>query len=539
MATKSVTINPDGSILFILTTEGDVLLVDILPGSPNQDQVVATVKGTSKVKTMTINPDGTRIYIGTDDGYVVMDADDQGVVATVGTGKATKSLTINPDGSLLVILTTEGDVLIYNIDPNAGPNENTAVATVGQGSSTKAVTINPDGTLLYLIQENSDEAIVISLEIIGSVGVIEPGAVVPPFQVIATVVDSVTLGANPTAAAFDPSGTGLLVVTNAGDSTVTLLNASSLPWRIVEADIHVTPRTLNLTSRGRWVTGRIELPPPLLPDDIDISTVLLQDTVPAVPDKWEICDEDSNGVDELTVKFDRALFQDVMPQGEHVPVTISGVAATRQFTGKDTIRTIRPTVKHPTSGIVNPGMVIPVTWTSPDGYQMDYVDVHWSPDDGETWHAIAEGIPDAGSVTWLTPETQHVMCRVMVTLFHDGEDIGSGMSPGLFAIAAPVAVTLVDFGGVIDKGHAVLKWRTTMENRVQGFHVLRSDTEEDGYERVTTDVVPSQGNAEGSAYTYTDDGVHPNQTYYYMLEEVSERGEKQLFGPCNTKTRFS
>ncbi|MEJ2720337.1 MAG: beta-propeller fold lactonase family protein, partial [bacterium] len=527
---RVVTANAGANSLSFIDGDGE---------SASHHTVVATV-GTSKAtKSVTINPDGSLIYVGTDEGYLVMDADDKGVVATVGTGKATKSLTINPDGSLLIILTTEGDVLIYNIDPNAGPNQNTVVATVGKGSGTKAVTINPDGSLLYLFQENSDEVIVVSLDIIGAVSAIEPGSIIPPFLVQVTVIDTVTAGANPSAGCFDPSGSGLLAITNAGDSTITFLNASSLPWDIVEADIYVTPRTLNLTSRGRWVTGSIELPPPLMPADIDISTVLLQDTVPAVPDKWEIADKDSNGVDELIVKFDRVLFQEVMPQGEYVPVTITGVAGTHQFTGDDTIRTIRPTVTHPSGGVVSPGLATTVTWESPSAYTVDYVDVHWSPDDGETWQPIAEGIPDGGSAAWLAPETQHLMCRVMVTLYANGTDLGMGMSPEPFSIAAPVAVSLVDFGGTIDKGAAVLKWRTTMESRVDGFHVLRSDTEEDGYMRVTNEVVPSAGDPEGSSYTYTDDGVRPNRTYYYMLEEVSDGGDKQLFGPCKVTYRLT
>jgi hypothetical protein len=294
----------------------------------------------------------------------------------------------------------------------------------------------------------------------------------------------------------------------------------------------VTPRTLNLTSRGRWVTGSIELPYSYLPEDIDIATVLLQDTVHAVPDKWEICDCDSNGIRELVVKFDRALFQAVMPQGEYVPVTISGVARGKAFAGEDTIRTIRPQVIHPSGTAIEPGEATLIVWTTPAGYNIDSVDVYWSPDDGENWECIVHGIANAGHVTWITPNAHIESCRVMVTLYSGGMDLGMGMSPMPFSIDQTVAINLASFDGTIEGKAAVLQWKTTRERSVSGFHLLRSDTEEGIYTRITDAQIGASGEETGAEYRYADETVKPNRTYYYQLEEISSRGDSQRFGPC-------
>lgn len=528
-----VAVGGDGEQVAVANSgAGTLSIIDGDNQSSSFHSVLATLGTGASTRSVTMAPDGSRIYIGTDTGYIVMDANNYGVLATVGTGASTRSVTMAPDGTMLIVLTTQGEVIIYNVDPNAGEEENSVLATLGKGSSTRSVTMNPDGTLLYLIQDNSNTVLVVALDVIGAVSVIESGAEIPPFQVTLTVIDSLAAGENPSAIAFDPSGSGLAIICNAGDRTVTLLNASSTPAGPLAADICVTPRTLNLSSRGRWVTASIELPGSYVPEDIDISTVLLQDTVPAVPDEWEICDCDLDGVRELVVKFDRALFQAVMPLGEYVPVTISGLARTRAFSGEDTIRTIRPQVLHPTATAIAPGEPVTILWSSPAGYLVDSVDVHWSPDDGESWECIAHGIPDDGNYTWAVPNIHVEMCRIMVTLYSGGEDVGMGMSPMPFSIDETVAINLASFDGIIEGKAAVLSWKTTRERNVHGFHLLRSDAEDGLYERITEEEIHASGVASGGEYRYEDGTVKPNRTYFYKLEEVGASGDTQLFGPC-------
>ncbi|UCG53329.1 MAG: Ig-like domain-containing protein [Candidatus Latescibacterota bacterium] len=239
-----VAVGPDGDRVYVVNLSPDVWnnidVIDSDDESANHHTVVATVGSGSATKSITINPDGGLLYLGTDTGYVVLKADDYSysVVSTVGTGSSTKSMTINPDGSLLFILTTEGDVLIVDI-VDGSPNEDTVVATVKGGSKAKTMTLNPDGTLLYLIQEEFDIIMVVNVTIYGSVSVLEPDGSVPPLQVEVIVIDSFQAGEDPEAIAFDPTGSGVALVTNSGPQTVTFLNASFAAIEVAEDSVMV------------------------------------------------------------------------------------------------------------------------------------------------------------------------------------------------------------------------------------------------------------------------------------------------------------
>jgi hypothetical protein len=116
------------------------------------------------------------------------------------------------------------------------------------------------------------------------------------------------------------------------------------------------------------VTARIEVPLPYTAQEIVVSSVRLQGTIPAILGQESIEDSDNDGIDELVVRFDRVLFQAALPQGEFVQVTVEGQVRDRTFIGTDTIRTLRPTVTHPHNVHLQPGSQTTITWTSPAGY---------------------------------------------------------------------------------------------------------------------------------------------------------------------------
>ena len=83
--------------------------------------------------------------------------------------------------------------------------------------------------------------------------------------------------------------------------------------------------------------------------DIDASTVLLDQTIPALTEPehgWAkdsdscLTDHDNNGVMELMVKFDRAQVSDHVAIGDAVELTLTGEVAGSSFEGSDTIRVI-------------------------------------------------------------------------------------------------------------------------------------------------------------------------------------------------------
>jgi len=75
----------------------------------------------------------------------------------------------------------------------------------------------------------------------------------------------------------------------------------------IPAQIDIDPDTLNLRSKGKYITTYIELPDGYNPTDIDVSSVMLNLSISAELEVTEVEDYDGDGVVELMVKFDRSL----------------------------------------------------------------------------------------------------------------------------------------------------------------------------------------------------------------------------------------
>jgi YVTN family beta-propeller protein len=533
---------PDGDRVLVANSgSGDVSVIDSDETSSTFNAVIATVGTGTNAKSVAISPDGARIYIGTTTGFVVMEADEYSVIATVGTGTNAKSVAISPDGALLFILSTTGTIQVVDIVQGSN-SENQVIATVGTGTNAKSLAISPDGSLLYVVQEDSQTVLVFSVEIIAGVSVMDPDAAAPSFTVKTAVIDSVHVEGDPAFVAVDPSGSGALFIPIPGSSSLKIINGSDLPQGTLLAEIEVTPRTLNLKSGGKYVTGRIELPPAYLPEEIDISTVELQDTVLAVAGTETIEDADGDGIRELVVKFSRAEFQAVLPQGEYVPVTITGMARNRAFAGEDTIRTLRPVVTGPHAGQhVSPGQPTTITWTTPSGYQQQITaaDIHYSLDNGANWTQVANQIPNSGSYTWAVPQAFTTEARILVTLWKGTEVFGQGMSQETFAITAPVPTRLKTFDIAVEDGAAVLRWETSVEFGMEGFRIVRSQAKEGLYEEVKDGVIAAGGRAEGSSYEFRDATIRANQAYFYKLQEVTSDGIGTEFGPYSVTFKLA
>jgi hypothetical protein len=104
----------------------------------------------------------------------------------------------------------------------------------------------------------------------------------------------------------------------------------------VEATVDFAPDTLNLKSKGKWITCYIELPEGYDGEDIDVSTVKLSYGEDSVPAEWG---DVQDGI--LMIKFDRSDVQDVLEPGDEVEITVSGeLTDDTPFEGSDTIRVI-------------------------------------------------------------------------------------------------------------------------------------------------------------------------------------------------------
>ncbi|MDH4269340.1 MAG: leucine-rich repeat domain-containing protein [Dehalococcoidia bacterium] len=111
---------------------------------------------------------------------------------------------------------------------------------------------------------------------------------------------------------------------------------------IIPAIIEFAPDVLNLRSKGQFLTAYIELPPGYDAGQIDVSSIRLNGTVPALTKPTAISDYDSDGIPDLMVKFDRAAVEALLMPASQVEMTIMGEVAGIAFEGSDTVRVINP-----------------------------------------------------------------------------------------------------------------------------------------------------------------------------------------------------
>ncbi|TET90062.1 MAG: hypothetical protein E3J35_07510 [Methanomassiliicoccales archaeon] len=121
---------------------------------------------------------------------------------------------------------------------------------------------------------------------------------------------------------------------------------------VIPATIDCDPDTLNLKSKGNWITCYIELSDEHDPRDINASTILLNEAIqPELDLKYGfvrsedsyITDRDGDGIAERMVKFDRTEVEESLTSGDSVSLTVTGQFHDgTEFEGADTIRVINP-----------------------------------------------------------------------------------------------------------------------------------------------------------------------------------------------------
>ena len=105
--------------------------------------------------------------------------------------------------------------------------------------------------------------------------------------------------------------------------------------------IDIDPDTLNVKSKGKWITTYIELPEGYDVNDIDVGTVLLNYQVHAEAHPTEIGDYDNDDIADLMVKFDGQEVIAIVDAGDQVEITVTGkLTDGALFKGIDTIRVI-------------------------------------------------------------------------------------------------------------------------------------------------------------------------------------------------------
>jgi hypothetical protein len=132
------------------------------------------------------------------------------------------------------------------------------------------------------------------------------------------------------------------IVFGAGDSVPADDTGSFTVDIAMPAMIAISPNTLNLRSRGRWITAFIQLPADLDPRNILRSSLLLDGIVPAAPRPYSFGDHSGDGIRELMIKFSRSATQALLTPGTNT-ITITGdMVDGTSFIGSTTLRVINP-----------------------------------------------------------------------------------------------------------------------------------------------------------------------------------------------------
>ncbi len=570
-------IAPDGDRLAVANAgSSDVSIVDTDETSVAYNQVVATIGVASGSKSVAYSGDGT-LYVGTNTSILVMRATEgtgYEVTATIGTASGTKSVAISGDGTLLFALTDAGELLVIDIQ-DGSPSENSVVATIGTANGTKSVAVSGDGTLLYLVQEDSDEVVIIEIELIPGVGVVNPDGA-SAFTVRTRQVGTLVTGDDPSDVAVDPSGSGRVVVTNTGDRTITVYGRA---FTAVQATFKVVPGIIIPKLPGLYVLGILELPSPLNVHDVDLASVRVFGTVPIAPGLHYIDDVDHDGIDDLSMLFCRDAFLAAMPEnGEHIDVVCTGIAAGEEFEGHDDIRVLRPTITRPEENERLPaGQPFTFRWTTPlqilpcdqvkiewrqNGDDADHIncDFHVDSEDmgglatvsemdelqrldesadvaSDDWILIANHVNNDGDYTWNVPFGYFPNARLRITLLWFGLKVGSSEVP--FMIEMPVPTRLKSFDVTMEDGSAVLRWETSFESGMLGYDVVRSQEKDGRYDVITKEMVTASGSTSGGVYEYRDATLSANRTYWYKLREVADNGLGAEYGPYSVTYRVS
>jgi len=129
-----------------------------------------------------------------------------------------------------------------------------------------------------------------------------------------------------------------------------------VPSNYVPAVIDFDPDTLNLKSKGEWVTVYIELLGGYNVYNIDIGTIKLNGIVPAENNqkygfvRSRIGDYDQDGILDCMVKFNRTSVQEILEPGDMVRIEITGsLVGGTPFYGVDWIKVIGKNIEASTN----------------------------------------------------------------------------------------------------------------------------------------------------------------------------------------------
>jgi YVTN family beta-propeller protein len=405
-----VAVHPDGNTVYVVNYgDSTVSMIDTDPESGTFNSAKATINSNETSKSVAVTPDGASIVLGTSHGLLILDAVDGSAKSSVDTGKSSKVVALTPDGAFAVILTDDDYLLLIDIQPGT-PDGDRAKSSVDTRKKGDAIALSPDGAFVYVTTDDN-EVLVYAIVTLGAGGA-APEAQTSQFGF--QLITSISVGENPIGLAVDYTTNTLLVV-NSGDNTITFINISGITTGPAETTLDMDPNSLSLKSKGKSVNAALQFPSYLNPVDLVLSSVLLNGTLAADTSGFVLLDKNGDGIDEAHVKFSRPAMYQLLPQGEHIPVVVTGTVGTRTFTASDTIRVFRPGITSPTAGsVVAANTAFDIRWVPAMDGPAHHIDIFWSGNLGADWDTVVIGTPDDSVYAWTAPDVASDECLVMV-----------------------------------------------------------------------------------------------------------------------------
>lgn len=102
---------------------------------------------------------------------------------------------------------------------------------------------------------------------------------------------------------------------------------------------------------------------------------------------------------------------------------------------------------------------------------------------------------------------------------------------------ATLPVVLSSFAGTFSSSFVGIQWTTQTETELSGYNVLRNETNDLGSAlQVNSNIIPSTNTSTTHDYSYRDQEIAFNTTYYYWLQSVNMDGTCEHYGPVTVNT---
>ncbi len=96
------------------------------------------------------------------------------------------------------------------------------------------------------------------------------------------------------------------------------------PWNRVQAYVDIVPDWLSLDTKEDWINVYVELPAGLPVEDVEVSTLRLNDTVSPEKRQFFVGDYDDDGIPDMMLKFSRQKISQIVQSDNDFELTVTG-----------------------------------------------------------------------------------------------------------------------------------------------------------------------------------------------------------------------